>query len=989
MHRTVVLMVLSALSVPLLAIAAPLVLPHPQEMALSGEKLPLVSDGVAVGAIVVGSGSEAGRFAAQWLNDRMKALCGVTLPVVSEPPSERTCILLHRPDSVRSRRLLREAGVDLSVAPDPSQAYVVLTQGSTVHVVSPADTGLVYAGYTLAQLLSGTRGHCDIAAARIFDYPAAPVRGMLWIRGDDGYRHRYSQWAASFKMNAYTWYIPWNQPLSAQFREILADCRLRGMTLIPTISWFQNTTLRYSKQEFVEPMLARVKEALDAGAGAFGFNFDDVPLRVFEEDEAVYDSLIAAQADLLNKVHAITGPAGASIFFTPTIYWKPYPGAQGNSLEDQYTYVRGMGERFPADTKTFTTTLSREWADEYVEVTGRKPVFWHNFFPNDMIGWKMYFEPYPRFSEELVSRSQGAFVLGGWQTDWWKVNYLTFACNTWNPRRPCTLTEAFTHLFPREGGKLAEYAVLLGGHDEPAEELMWGEDHPHKTLELQSFLNLEPTAENLAALRKRLENAEAAEAIAADIATRDEVPAAMAKELGAAATRMKLNYKMALTATLVRQMEQAGERNKLASEETQRLVEEAFDAGDELERLMASVGWPAEKAGDVVLRSYFESLRDRLASGQGATPRMTALECAESPLIDGRLDEHGWARASVSTPFYLIEGKPRPATQQTEVRVLYDDSALYLGFVCHESGMDALRTQMTRRDDMVWEDDCIEIFIDPLRNRKDYLHFIASAAAVIFDEKVTDGKKDSEWNGGWTVATQRAEDRWTAEVAIPYADLGIDRPAATDRLGFNVTREEVPHEEVSAWALTFGSFHQPGMFGDLAFGQEAELVWIEAESVAKTNFLYGVQLASKRPEARGTNGTGYLNLNVAHEGGPSGDTPDGAPDWFARWEFDVPRDGAYALWLLGSDGISGLACWQLDDGAPQPERRKTSAPTAVTYPRPLNLGNWHLLDVDGLGELSAGRHALTLRVRAEDPAESKRCGYFIDTLVLAPVGWRP
>ena len=989
MHRTVVSLVLFALSLPLFAAAAPLVLPHPQEMTLSGEALPLVCDGVAVGALVVDAGSEAGRFAAQWLSDRAQALCGVTLPVVSEAPSEGARVVLHRPDSVRSRRLLRDAGVDLSVAPDPSQAYVVLTQGSTVHVVAPADTGLVYAGYTLAQLLSGAAGRCDLAAARIVDYPAAPVRGMLWIRGDDGYRHRYSQWAASFKMNAYTWYIPWNQPLSAQYREILRDCRLRGMTLIPTISWFQNTTLRYSQKEFVEPMLARVREALDAGAGAFGFNFDDVPLRVFGEDEAVYDSLIAAQADLLNKVQAITGPAGASIFFTPTIYWKPYSGAQGNSLEDQYAYVRGMGERFPADTKTFTTTLSREWADEYVEVTGRKPVLWHNFFPNDMIGWKMYFEPYPRFSEELVSRSQGAFVLGGWQTDWWKVNYLTFACNTWNPRHPCTLTEAFSRLFPQEGERLAQYAVLLGGHDEPAEELMWTEDHPHRTLELQSFFNLEPTAENLASLRKRLGNAEAAEAIAADIATRDEVPAAMAKELGAAATRMKLNYSMALTATLVRQMEQAGERNRLASEETQRLVEEAFQAGDELERLMASVGWPAEKAGDVVLRSYFESLRDRLATGQGATPRMTAVECAEAPRIDGRLDEDAWTWAPVSTPFYLIEGKPRPATQQTEVRVLYDDSALYLGFVCHEAKMDLLKTEMTRHGDMVWEDDCIEIFIDPLRNRRDYLHFIASAAAVTFDEKVTDGRKDSDWNGDWTVATQRGEDGWTAEVAIPYADLGIGRPASTDRLGFNVTREEVPHGEVSAWALTFGSFHQPGMFGDLAFGQEAELVWIEAESVAKSNFLYGVQLASKRPEARGTNGTGYLNLNVAHEGGPSGDTPDGAPDWFARWEFDVPRDGAYALWVLGSDGVSGLASWQLDDGAAQPERRTTSAPTAVTYPRPLNLGNWHLLDVDGLGELGAGRHALTLRVRAQDPAVSKRCGYFVDTLVLAPVGWRP
>jgi len=967
--------------------SAPLVLPHPQQMELSGGSMVLVSEGKPACSMAVEPGSAAGTFAAEWVNERVSALCGVELPVV--PEAQGACIALHRPGSVRGRRLMRTLGIDFGAAPDASQAYAIASEGGVVHVVAEGEDGLVYAAYTLGQLLTGDAGRCELPSVRVVDYPAAPVRGLLWLRGSDAYRHSYSQWAASFKMNAYTWYVPWDQPLSPQFRDVLADCRLRGMTLIPTISWFQNTKLRYSKPEFVEPMLSRVREALGAGAGAFGFNFDDVPLRVFGEDEGVYDSLIAAQADLLNKVHEITGPADASLFFTPTIYWKPYAGAQGNSLEDQYAYVRGMGRLFPPQTKTFTTTLSREWADEYLEITGRKPVFWHNFFPNDMIGWKMYFEPYPRFAEELVTRSQGAFVLGGWQTDWWKVNYLTFASNTWNPRHPCTLQEAFARLYPQEADRLTRCAVLLGGHNEPSDTMGMGEGHPHRALDLQSFFNLEPTERNLASLEKRLADAEEAEAIAMDVATRDEVPAAMCKELVAAATRMKLNYRMALAATRVRQMEQAGERNRLASEETQRMVDECLQAGTELEQLIGSVGWPAQDASDVVLRSYFESLKERLASGQGATPRLTAVQCAQAPSIDGRLDEPAWATAPGATPFYLIEGKPRPAEQQTDVRVLFDDKALYLGVTCRESRMEALKAEMTRHDDMVWEDDCVEVFIDPQRGRKDYYHFIANAAGVRFDEKVVDGRKDAEWNGEWTVATQREEDRWTAEIAIPLTTLGVDRPSGTERFGFNVTREEVPSQEVSAWALTFGSFHQPGMFGDLVFGGEEGLVWVEAESVEKTNFLYGVQLASKRPEARGTNGTGYLNLNVAHEGGPSGDPPDGSPDWFARWQLDVAHEGDYALWVLGSDGLSGSASWQLDERAPQDEDRLASVEVAPAYARPLGLGKWHLIRLEGLSGLSAGPHSLTLRVRAEDPAAGKRCGYFIDTLVLAPEGWSP
>lgn len=164
---------------------------------------------------------------------------------------------------------------------------------------------------------------------------------------------------------------------------------------------------------------------------------------------------------------------------------------------------------------------------------------------------------------------------------------------------------------------------------------------------------------------------------------------------------------------------------------------------------------------------------------------------------------------------------------------------------------------------------------------------------------------------------------------------------------------------------------------------------VDRDDIAvETNFLYGVQLASKRPEARGTNGAGYPNLNVAHEGGPPGDPPDGPPDWFARQDLDVPREGDYVLWALGSDGVTGVAGWQLDAKAADGEKRLASVEAAPTDARPLELGRWHSIRLDGLAEPSAGRHSLTLRVRPRGPAAGKRRAYFIDTLVRAPVGWR-
>lgn len=972
--------------------AEPLVLPRPQEMTLTGKRIPLVRGGKPVAVLVVEGSSERARFAARWLGDAVQSASGAILPVRETLPAAGGAIRFCAPRGAAAQALARRFRLNFSHSPDPGQAYAVVPEagGQRLSVVAPSDQGLVYAAYTLAQLLVGREGSCSLREARIFDYPAVPVRGLLWIRGDDAYRHRYSQWAANWKLNCYTWYVTWNQPLSAAYREILRDCAIRGMTLVPTISWFQNTELRYSRPEYVEPMLARVREALEAGAGAFGFNFDDNPLRLFGEDEQAYPSLIAAQADLMQRVHAITAPAGADIFFCPTVYWKPYGGAQGNSLAAQYDYVRGMGRLFPKTVKPFTTTLSREWADEYQREVRRKPVFWHNFFPNDMADWKLYFEPYPRFPKELVARSDGAFVLGGWQTEWWKVNYLTFACNTWNPSRPCTLSDAFRKLWPAEAAALTRCALLLGGHDQPAPTIEGWPDHPHQQLRTEGFFNEPPTPENLKRLEEKEQRAAEAETLALGIEQRGRLPKEMARELVVAARRMKRNYQMALAAARVRQMEESGERGRLMSAETLALIDEALAAGAELERLVDSVGWPKGQASDLALQSYFTSLRQRVASGQGATPRLTAVRCTEPPHLDGQLDEPAWQRAPRTTPFYVIEGTPQPATQQTEARVLFDDTSLYLAFVCHEDQMDRLKTEFTGRDQAVWEDDALEIFIDPLRDRKNYFHLVASASGVQFDERVEDGRKDVDWNGEWQVATARAADGWTAEIAIPFRTLGMAAPTATQRIGLNLAREEVPHGEVSAWAITFGSFHQPGMFGDLAFGEEKEVIWIEAESVARTNFLYGVQLATAREEARGTYGTGYLNLNVAHPGGPAGDPPDGSDSWVAEWHFECPQAGEYALWVLGSDEVSGQASWRLDEGAEYPERRAAKVPVAPGYARPLELGHWHRVALGGdTVKLTEGKHRLTLRVRAEDPALSKRCGYFIDSLVLAPPGWQP
>jgi hypothetical protein len=780
--------------------AEPLVLPHPQQMQVGDEQIALVTAGKPQASIVNESRGASAVFAARWLGDRVKALAGAELPVVGALPATGAVLYLHLPGSPEARRLATDNHLDLNQGTDPAQSYAVVTEpqaaGSRVHVIANTDIGLLYGAYTLAQLIQGHVGQCAVPVVSILDYPDAPVRGLVWLRGSEAYLHGYCQWAASWKLNAYMWQVAWDKPLSKSYGDVLGDSAIRGMDIIPTLSWFKSTDIRFSSPEYVNPQLQRVREALAAGARAFGFKFDDTPLRLNGDDQKVYGSLIEAQASLLKQAHDLTAAAQATLFVTPSMYWPPKAGVQGNTLAAQQAYLQGMGQLLPADVRTFTTSISSDWADEYVKVAGRKPVFWHNFFPNDITDDKLYFEPYPQLSHDLVPRSNGMFVLGGWQAEWWKVNYLTFACNTWNPEHPCTLREAFTALFPAEADQLTRYAVLMGGHDSPAPTVAGWPDNPVSALSTKAYLNLPPTDGNLRSLQERLDNAIEAGVIAGGIATRGNVAAKLAQELVLSAERMKLNYQMALTACQVRQMQQTGDRAGLASTETQAKLEAALAAPGRIEQIAKSMGWPTDVATDAALKPYFQDLQARVASGEGLAVR------------------------------------------------------------------------------------------------------------------------------------------------------------------------------------------PPGL--------PAGAMWIEAEDAQQTNFVYGVQLASRRPEARGAYGTGYLNLNVGQAGGPAPDPAGGSHAWFARWSFQCPADGRYALWVLANSPPAGTVTWQWDDGPEESERRTDKAPAAPTYGHPVGITTWF-----GIGgsrasvPLSAGAHWLTLRVRADDPFKPWRANYFLDCLVLAPPSWRP
>src|SRR5262245_43441465 len=89
-----------------------------------------------------------------------------------------------------------------------------------------------------------------------------------------------------------------------------------------------------------------------------------------------------------------------------------------------------------------------------------------------------------------------------------------------------------------------------------------------------------------------------------------------------------------------------------------------------------------------------------LAQNSPTVPTLRAQRAEAPPSIDGRLDESGWRTAAAAGNFRQVEpNEGEAATERTEVRVLYDNSALYVGVRLYDSEPNKIVRRLSRRDD--------------------------------------------------------------------------------------------------------------------------------------------------------------------------------------------------------------------------------------------------------------------------------------------------
>lgn len=186
-----------------------------------------------------------------------------------------------------------------------------------------------------------------------------------------------------------------------------------------------------------------------------------------------------------------------------------------------------------------------------------------------------------------------------------------------------------------------------------------------------------------------------------------------------------------------------------------------------------------------------------------------------APKIDGVLDDAAWAKAATAT-LRTSEGKV-PAVK-SRVLVMQDKDHLYVAVECEEKGGAAKIAADTKQHDTsgIWQDDGVELFIDPTNQRKSYYQIIANTAGATWDAYHAESNSpDMSWEPKFTTAAKVGKESWVIEFALP---LSMFNHTATSGAAwaFNVQRDGPDVSNEVYFSPLPGSSHDPERFGTLS-----------------------------------------------------------------------------------------------------------------------------------------------------------------------------
>jgi hypothetical protein len=201
--------------------------------------------------------------------------------------------------------------------------------------------------------------------------------------------------------------------------------------------------------------------------------------------------------------------------------------------------------------------------------------------------------------------------------------------------------------------------------------------------------------------------------------------------------------------------------------------------------------------------------------------RATAAKVTDAPVIDGVLDEVIWSQAAPVDTFTQIEpSEGQPATERTEVRLLYTASTLFVGVQLFDSDPSRIVTTDSRRDSALTGQDYFQMIFDTYHDRQNGFIFGTNSLGIQYDAQVrNEGETlrggppsglgggnsggagagvNTNWDGSWVVKTAVNDRGWSAEFAIPLRTLRYGPPPQT--WGVNFARNIERKRETVYWS---------------------------------------------------------------------------------------------------------------------------------------------------------------------------------------------
>jgi hypothetical protein len=180
-----------------------------------------------------------------------------------------------------------------------------------------------------------------------------------------------------------------------------------------------------------------------------------------------------------------------------------------------------------------------------------------------------------------------------------------------------------------------------------------------------------------------------------------------------------------------------------------------------------------------------------------------AVRTTQKITIDGDLKDEAWKLAPVATDF--VEWRPsyglaETDNNRTEIRILYDNSAIYIGGFCHVATPDSLSTELVGRD-RIGVNDFVGVIFDTYNDKINGFGYFVTPLGEQFDAKYSSNGEDESWNSVYETNAKIVPGGWVFEMRIPYSAIRFSSTKTQD-WGINITRRNSKSGKQMMWSPT-------------------------------------------------------------------------------------------------------------------------------------------------------------------------------------------